>query len=172
MSALAVIGRAPASRLALLLLAVAAATIGGAWIYEALGYAPCELCLKQRIPYYAGIPLAALTALAARRGRERLTRAGFVLLALLFAAGAALAIYHSGVELKIFAGPSECAGAAGKVGSMDDFLKQLQTTKVVRCDQPALWVLGLTLSNWNVLISTALAAVAGAGALSIGARRA
>lgn len=147
-------------RVALVILAVAVSTIAGAWIYESLGYAPCELCLKQRIPYYAGIPLAALTALAAHRGRERLARTGLVALAVLFAAGAALALYHSGVELKLFPGPTDCTGALNRAGSVDDFLKQLQTTKVVRCDQPALWVFGLTLSNWNVVISAAIAALA------------
>lgn len=152
--------RATPFAVALVILAAAASTIAGAWIYEAVGYAPCELCLKQRIPYYLGIPLAALTALAAHRGRERLARLGLIGLALLFAAGAALALYHSGVELKLFPGPSDCTGALNRAGSVDDFLKQLQTTRVVRCDQPALWVLGLTLSNWNVAISALLAGVA------------
>jgi disulfide bond formation protein DsbB len=148
---------------AVLLLAVAAATIGGAWIYEALGYAPCELCLKQRIPYYAAIPLTAATALAAQRGAARLARAGFVVVALLFIAGAALAFYHSGVELKIFAGPTECSGALKKANSFGDFRSQLEKMKVPRCDAPTLFVLGLTLSNWNVLISAALAAAAVTG---------
>jgi disulfide bond formation protein DsbB len=151
---------------ALVILAAAVATIAGAWTFEALGYAPCELCLKQRIPYYLGMPLAALTALAAHRGRDRLARAGLVVLALLFAADAVLALYHSGVELKLFAGPSDCSGAMNRAASVDDFLKQLQTTRVVRCDQPALWVFGLTLSNWNVAISAVLAALAAYAARS------
>ncbi len=57
-------------RAALAVLGVAVATIGGAWIIEAMGFAPCELCLKQRIPYYAGIPLAAFAAIALQRGGE------------------------------------------------------------------------------------------------------
>jgi disulfide bond formation protein DsbB len=146
---------------ALGILAVAVATIAGAWIYEALGFAPCELCLKQRIPYYAGILLAALTALAAQQGRAVLARAGLLCLALLFLVGALLALYHSGVELKLFAGPSDCTGALSTAGSVADFMKQLESVKVVRCDQPSLWVLGLTLSNWNALISLALAGAAG-----------
>ncbi|PWB80386.1 MAG: disulfide bond formation protein B [Methylocystaceae bacterium] len=152
---------------ALVILVVGVSTIAGAWIYESLGYLPCELCLKQRIPYYIGIPLAALAAVAVHRGRESLARAGLVALALLFAAGAALAVYHSGVELKLFSGPSDCAGALNTAGSVDAFLKQLQTTKVVRCDEPALWVLGLTLSNWNAMISAFLAALAVAAILSL-----
>ncbi|MBI1868623.1 MAG: disulfide bond formation protein B [Methylocystis sp.] len=149
---------------ALLIAAVAAATIVGAWIFEALGYLPCELCLAQRIPYYVGIPLALLAALVAHRGAERLARAGLAALALLFVAGAALALYHSGVELKLWQGPSDCAGTLAKARSAEDFMDQLRHVKVARCDEPALWVLGLTLSNWNVAISFALAALAGRAA--------
>ena len=44
----------------LLIFAVAFATIAGAWIFEAAGYLPCDLCLKQRWVYYAGVPLAGM----------------------------------------------------------------------------------------------------------------
>ena len=37
----------------------AAATIGGALVFEhVFGYVPCKLCLMQRNPYYLAIPLA------------------------------------------------------------------------------------------------------------------
>ncbi|GLI93407.1 disulfide bond formation protein B [Methylocystis echinoides] len=144
--------------------AVAVAAIGGAWAYESLGYLPCELCYKERIPYYAAFVLAPLAGLAAQTGRAGLARATFLLLSLLFLADTALSIYHSGVEWKIFAGPSDCSGPLSSAASMDDFMKQLQTVKVVRCDTPTLWVLGLTLANWNVLISGALALLAAIGA--------
>ncbi|WP_036286742.1 disulfide bond formation protein B [Methylosinus sp. PW1] len=147
-------------RAALAILGVAVATIGGAWIIEAMGFAPCELCLKQRIPYYAGIPLAAFAAIALQRGGEGAARVALALLGLLFAAGTALALYHSGVELKLFPGPSECTGALSKAGSFDDFRSSLDKMKVVSCDRPALRIFTLTLSNWNVLISAALAAIA------------
>lgn len=91
-------------------------------------------------------------------------------MALLFAGDAALSIYHSGVEWKIFAGPSDCSGALSTANSMDDFMKQLQTVKVVRCDEPTLWVLGLTLANWNVAITAALAVCAALGARRAGRR--
>ena len=38
---------------------IALATITGAWIFEWAGYLPCELCLKQRWAYYAGVPAPA-----------------------------------------------------------------------------------------------------------------
>lgn len=146
--------------LAALVFAVAAATIAGAWAYEALGYLPCELCHKERIPYYAAFALAPAAAFGGRGAR-----AAFALMAALFAGGALLSVYHSLVEWKLVAGPADCSGALTSAGSMDDFMKQLQSVKVVRCDEPSLWVLGLTLANWNVAISTALAWVAAMGAL-------
>jgi disulfide bond formation protein DsbB len=145
---------------ALAILIFAFATIASAWIYEAMGYLPCELCLKQRIPYYLALPVAALATLLAHRGRAGPARICLAALAALFLAGAALAAYHSGVEWKIFEGPTDCSGALNKAGSVEAFIQQLQSVKVVRCDEPALWVLGLTLSNWNVLISLALAGIA------------
>ncbi len=144
----------------LLILAGAVVAIGGAWGYESLGYLPCELCHKERVPYYVAFALAPLAAFAAQTGRERLSRAAFLLMALLFAGNAALSLYHSGVEWKIFAGPSDCSGPLTTAPSVADFMKQLQTTKVVRCDAPNLWIFGLTLANWNVVVSAALAALA------------
>jgi disulfide bond formation protein DsbB len=36
----------------------------------------------------------------------------------------------------------------------------LETVKVVRCDEVSLRVFGLSLANWNILISAAIAALA------------
>ena len=49
-----------------------------------------------------------------------------------------------------------------------DLLQQLQTVRVVRCDEVSLRVLGLSLANWNVFISAALAALAAATGLRKG----
>ena len=149
---------------ALLILAVSIAAIAGAFVYEALGYLPCELCYKERVPYYAAFALAPLAGFAARRGRAWIMRGLFALLVLLFLGNAALSVYHSGVERKIFAGPSDCSGPLNSAASVEDFMKQLKTVKVVRCDEPSLYVLGLSLANWNVLISVVLAGVALFGA--------
>ena len=151
-------------RLALLLLALAGATIGGALVIEAMGYKPCELCLLGRIPYYVGIGLAAATALAAWLGRERLAGVGLAALALCFIAGAGIAAYHTGVEYKLWPGPAECTGSLTPTLSSEDFLKALKRVKPVRCDEPALVIFGLSLAGWSVLVSLGLAALAGWGA--------
>ena len=66
--------------IALAILAIAVSSIAGAFVFEAFGYAPCELCLKERIPYYAAIPVAGLALLFSVRGPKTLLRAGFVVL--------------------------------------------------------------------------------------------
>ena len=146
---------------------LAFATIAGAWVFEWAGYAPCELCLMQRWAYYAGVPLAALVAILAARGPRGLAGAGLALLGLLFIGSMIFGAYHAGVEWGFWPGPSGCTGALTKADSMQDFLKQLETTKVVRCDAVAIRILGLSLAGWNAVISAAMAALA-----LIGARKA
>jgi disulfide bond formation protein DsbB len=151
--------------IALVVLAVAAGTIAGAWIFESMGYIPCELCLVGRVPFYVGIFLAGLTTFAAHRGRAGLARFGLALLALVFLVGAGIAVYHSGVEFHFWAGPTECTGALTGALAPDDFLAQLKRVKPVRCDEPALLVFGLSLAVWEAVASTGLAALAAWGFL-------
>ncbi len=147
-------------QIALAILVIAAATLGGAWIFQAFGYAPCELCLKQRIPYYIGIPLAAITCLASLRRQATLLSPDFIALALLFGFSTLFGIYHSGVEWGFWQGPSDCTGTLDQAASVNDFLKQLQTVKVVRCDAVAIRILGLSLAGWNAVISAGLCTLA------------
>ncbi len=137
---------------------VSAATVGAAWWLQWRGYAPCELCLKERIPYYASIPLALV--LAGLPLSPLIRRLGFATLALLFVAGATLSLYHAGVEWKLWAGPTECSGAMVAPAAVGDFLKQLNSITVVRCDEAALQVLGLSLAAWNAIVAFGLAGLA------------
>jgi disulfide bond formation protein DsbB len=158
-----------ASRAAGLILLIAAATIAGAWIFQAFGIAPCELCLSERIPYYVGVPVAALTLIFALRESKALMLVGFILLFLIFAFSAGFGIYHAGVEWHFWEGPTACTGSTmTKATSMQDFLHQLQTVKVVRCDAVAIRILGLSLAGWNAVISAVLAVVAIWGVRKVG----
>jgi len=146
--------------IALLILLVATATIAGAWIFQAFGYAPCELCLKQRYAYYLGVPLALITVIATLRRHETMLTPDFIALALVFAFSAAFGAYHAGVEWGFWAGPSDCTGSLTQAPTVNDFLKQLQTVKVVRCDAVAIRILGLSLAGWNAVISAAIVGLA------------
>lgn len=146
---------------------LAFAAIAGAWVFQALGFAPCDLCLEQRYAYYVAVPLAAIT-LAASGSNRAVTRAMFGLLALIFAANVVLAVYHSGVEAHWWKGPTACTGSIASAKGAGSLLDQLASVKVVNCDVVQLRVFGFSLANWNVLISGALAALAARAALARG----
>ena len=154
-------------RAALLVLLVATATIGGAWFIElVLGIKPCHLCLQQRISYYAGIPVALIaTFLLARDEHSTSGRAVLALAAIVFLAGSAMGVFHTGVEYKLWAGPTDCTGDIAKNVAIADFLKQLETVKVVRCDEVAMRIFGLSLAAWNAIISSCMTIGAAIGAM-------
>ena len=155
----------PALTAALVVTAIAAATLAGAWYFQlVLDIRPCPLCLEQRYAYYLAIPLGALTALAASRHAARpVLLAGLAVLALAALGNAGLGTYHAGVEWGFWQGPTDCTGPVGNLGSAGDLLKRLDTVKVIRCDEVQWRFLGLSLAGYNVLISLLMAAIAARG---------
>ena len=153
---------------ALTIFLIALGTLLGAWCFQfLLGYPPCPLCLDERIPYYAVIPLSLLLAIAARaRAPRGLLAAGFVIILLSVLCGAALATYHAGVEWRFWPGPTDCSGPLSDLSSGGSRLEQLQNPiHIVRCDQAAWRFLGISLAGYNLLISLALAVIAAYGLL-------
>jgi len=121
------------------------------------GLAPCELCLKERWPWDAALAIAALWFLLSGR-----VPGGWpaVVLALIFAAGAALAFYHVGVEQHWFAGPSSCTTNATGAQTVDDLRKQLLATEPVLCDQVQWSLFGVvSLAGLNLIASAVMAVV-------------
>ena len=148
------------ARVSVWIFILALAAIAGAWLFQLAGYLPCELCLMQRTPYYIGVPLAGVTAWFALYSPGATARIGFWLLALLFAYSAAFGLYHSGVEWGFWPGPTACAGAVKAAPKVDDFLKELQSIQIVRCDAVAIRILGLSLAGWNAVVSAIIAVLA------------
>jgi disulfide bond formation protein DsbB len=151
--------------LAALFLALAmAGTVGTALGFEHIGgFIPCKLCLAQREPYYAGVPVALLALAGAAFGwRGCFTRGMFVIAGLLMSYGVILSIYHSGVEWHWWPGPADCGAAAtsGITTDAGDLLGALDSVTPPSCDEAAGRFLGLSFAGWNVLASLALAVVA------------
>jgi disulfide bond formation protein DsbB len=155
----------PALTAALAVMAIAAATLAGAWYFQlVLDIVPCPLCLEQRYAYYLAVPLGALVALAAAKHAPRAVLvAGLALLALATLGNAGLGTYHAGVEWGLWQGPTECTGPIGNFGSAGSLLDRLNTVKVIRCDEVQWRFLGLSLAGYNVLISLLMAAIAAWG---------
>ncbi|MDO8533360.1 MAG: disulfide bond formation protein B [Xanthobacteraceae bacterium] len=170
MSALAktLIGRARAAPLTAACFAIAAAaaaTLAAAWFFQlVLGYAPCELCLYQRMPYYFIVPFALILGFLARHWRySNMARAGLLVMALLLAFNAGLGVYHAGIEWDWWQGPVSCSGGGSSAPS-GDILSALKRSSVVPCNEAPWRFLGLSFAGYNTLIAGALALVAIAAA--------
>ncbi len=127
-------------------------TILGAWAFELIGgYVPCELCLTQRIPYYLGLPLLAVTIVFWSQippfPRLMLT----LLVGVIFIWSIYLGAFHSGVEWKFWAGPAACSGTGESLTFND--LSALDSARIVPCDEPEFRFLGISFAGYNALIS-------------------
>ena len=127
--------------------------------FQFFGVAPCDLCILQRWPHlFTALLGAALFALP--RQHNRLIRLGAPLLgatAMVWNAG--LALYHSGVERHLFAGPDSCTSNAVGSASAGDLLAQIRNAPLIRCDEIAWQMFGITMPNLNVIASALFAAL-------------
>jgi disulfide bond formation protein DsbB len=141
-------------------LAVSAAMLATAHAFETFGgLSPCTLCLQQRDVYWTAMAVSALgLASAWTPARRGLAPLFAVLLAGVFAAGAAIAARHAGAEWKWWPGPQTCSGASAGV-SAAALANLMHGAKVAapRCDEAAWRWLGLSMAGWNFLISAGLA---------------
>lgn len=129
-----------------------AALLAGAFIFQAFGYAPCHLCLLQRYPHAAAIVIGLIALLTGWRFLPYLGA-----LAALTTAG--LGLYHSGVERQWWEGPTTCT--SGSIQGVDpkDLLNQILAAPIVRCDDVAWQMLGLSMATWNMLASLVLVGI-------------
>lgn len=142
---------------------VAALTVGAALVLQYVyGYVPCKLCLTERLPYYAAVPLG-LVALFAP---ERIARLALGLAAIGLLYGAGVGVYHAGAEWGFWPGPTDCGGGTGaNPTAVGDFMNALKSAHVVDCSVAAFRVVGVSLAGWSAVISFALASFAGTVAL-------
>ena len=139
--------------------AVAAVALAAVHLLQAFGWPPCELCLHEREVFWTALTLA----VAGRAAAVRVPlgpRIACAALATGFAVGAALAAYHAGVEWRWWPGPEACTGAAGHArlagADIDAVFSGRTPVHIVRCDQAAFRIAGLSLAGWNALLCAAL----------------
>lgn len=149
----------PAYKAGAIALVLAAGAILAALAFQYIGgYSPCPLCLMQRYAYYAGIPLLFLALVLVACDRAGLAALLFALAGLAFLANAGLGTYHAGAEWKFWPGPDTCSAVSQTLGAgKGGLLQQLETTRVIRCDEAPWTFLGLSFAGWNVVLSLLIA---------------
>lgn len=138
-------------------LLASAAVLGTALVSQVWGgLRPCDLCIYQRWPYVAtivlGVASLSIAGIPARRALLALCGAAFLV-------GGGIAAYHVGVEQHWVQGPAACSGG-GEATSIEELRRQLMATPIVRCDEIAWSLFGISMAGYNVIASVLLAGFA------------
>jgi len=128
-----------------------AALLVGAFIFQALGYAPCQMCYWQRWPHGMAIAFAAVA----------LYDMGWVWIVgggISAAITSALGMFHVGVENKWWDGPASCTGGGNGLGNLsgNDLLSVDVMDKLVMCDEVSWALFGISMPGWNFVFSALL----------------
>jgi len=144
------------------LIVSSALVLAAAYAFEHLGgLEPCPLCLYQRYPYFAAIALGIVALAVSEKPWEGLMADGIVMLTgLVFLIGFGVALYHVGVEQGWWQGSAACGIPDGPAATVEELERRLAATPIVRCDEVAWSLFGLSMAGYNALISLGLAAVA------------
>ncbi len=119
-----------------------------------LNYKPCNLCIFERIPYFASSILIILNLYS-----NRFEKFTFGILSIIFAIGAIISFYHFGIEQGFFEESFVCI-SDDKINNLakEDLLKSLQKT-TVSCKQVDFKLFGLSLATINTFLSIVLSAI-------------
>tara|TARA_B100000401_G_scaffold427088_1_gene358314 strand:- start:614 stop:1093 length:480 start_codon:yes stop_codon:yes gene_type:complete len=111
-----------------------------------LGYAPCKLCIYQRIPYLIAI---FITFLGISYYKNLIW---LYMLLIIFFSSFILSGYHFGIEQEIFSEFSGCTGNSLDITDKNELLKSLNS-KVNSCKNIDFQIFGLSLATINFLLS-------------------
>ena len=127
------------------------ALISAYFIEYILGHQPCNLCVYERIPYF----LAILVVLINYKF-NKLEKYLILSLAIIFLIATILSLYHLGIEQGFIQESLLCDLEKGaNIVDKDEILKQLQQ-KSISCKDVTFKIFGLSLTNYNIIISLLL----------------
>ena len=131
------------------------ALLAGAFAFQMLGYAPCEICIWQRWPHGVAVAAGVLALIA---GPAMLLGLVGVLSAL---STAGIGAYHTGIERGLWAGPSSCSGSRDNLAGLsgNDLLSLDVPGNIVMCDEVVWSFAGLSMASWNAILSLGLACI-------------
>ena len=144
------------SKLGLLAALGSGALLGGAYYFQyVVDLRPCEMCYWQRWPHMVTIAVGLLALASFAWPRLALVFMLTAITALIVTAG--IGVFHVGVEYRWWAGPQSCTGGAPPGLSPEQLKKYLFGAKMVRCDETAWAMWGISMAGWNAILSGGLA---------------
>ncbi len=127
------------------------ALISAYFIEYILGHQPCNLCVYERIPYFLAILIVLINY-----KYNKLEKYLIFLLAIIFLMATILSLYHLGIEQGFIKESLLCNLEKGaNIVDKDEILKQLQQ-KSISCKDVTFKIFGLSLTNYNIIISLLL----------------
>ena len=127
-----------------------AALLAGAFAFQHLGgLAPCKMCLWQRWPHGAAAVIGVVALMLPGRVWPLLG-------ALAAAVTSGIGVFHAGGEQGWWEGPTTCTSGPIEGVAPEDLLNQILAAPVVRCDEIAWDMLGISMAGWNAILSAVL----------------
>tara|TARA_B110000211_G_scaffold176779_1_gene199793 strand:+ start:583 stop:1059 length:477 start_codon:yes stop_codon:yes gene_type:complete len=124
------------------------------FIQYLLGYKPCNLCLIERIPYFAAVILVSFIFII-----NRFEKIISIIVLLFFLFGAVVSFYHFGIEQGFFSESLVCNLGKADNLSKQELLKQLESSSIVSCKDVTFAFLGISLATINTIISMLLSGI-------------
>ena len=127
------------------------ALVSAYFIEYILGHQPCNLCVYERIPYFLAILIVLINY-----KYNKLEKYLILSLAIIFLLATILSLYHLGIEQGFIQESLLCDLEKGaNIVDKDEILKQLQQ-KSISCKDVTFKIFGLSLTNYNIIISLLL----------------
>ena len=109
---------------------------------------PCELCLKQRHPYYLILICFVFIFLFKNLNKIWL----YVLIQFASIYGLFYSIWHVGVENKILKGPAGCSAMLTNSDNTSDLKEQILSKQVISCDEVIWSFFGISAASINTIV--------------------
>ena len=109
---------------------------------------PCEMCLKQREPYY--VIIAGFILVMILKWQDKIWF--YVGVQIVSIYGLFYSLWHVGIENKILAGPSSCSGGLNISTNTSSLKEQIISKAVINCEEVAWSIFGLSAATMNSLL--------------------
>ena len=124
-------------------------SLGSAFIAEFyFNLAPCEMCLKQREPYY--IIILGFIFITIVRWQKRVWF--YIGVQIISIYGLFYSVWHVGIENQLLSGPAGCSSGLNITNSVSSLKEQILSKPVINCEDIAWSIFGLSAATINSIL--------------------